>query len=255
MAAFVAIAVAVAAVGLWSASRSDVIITASDAPVLTEPPAFTAVSDGMAGQCQPETPSPPVTDDVPPVTLPPCPAQGDGTSAPLPSCSDPTLDPDSPQTTLAPWLCDATSGPQTTLAPPGEALPPEMTNCVDGPMTTAADDLNRPTTTVVSCQQLAARQWAEYCQIVTGVAMVGSTDVADTRERYATLLSLATTLAPPEHHELWQLLSALEANEFSYDNFNPAADELDGQWPDIEGMCPEIGFVVLGDDGLLTVLQ
>ena len=251
------IAVVVAGIGLWLSRPTSVVLSGLEgAPLIADSsPAFTAVLDGMAGQCQPETLTP-TTGAPSQATLPPCPVQSGGTTMPLPECSDPTLNQDAPQTTLAPWLCDDGSAPRTTLAPPGAALPPEMMNCIDGATpTTEADGLNRPTTTVFECEQVNERRRNEYCQAVTGAAMVGSTNLADSRERYAALLGLVATLAPPEHEEVWRLLRTLEAEDFSYSNFNPAADELDGQWPDIEGMCPDIGRVVLGYDGILTVLQ
>jgi len=87
-----------------------------------------------------------------------------------------------------------------------------------------------------------------YCEwVIRTVSLDEGTEPAV----YLGELNQARSLAPNEHVEMWKLLSRVVDEPFSYDNFNPAADETDRVLPMVIDLCADLPPVVINDDGRL----
>ncbi|MGI9609455.1 MAG: hypothetical protein ACR2NL_04085 [Acidimicrobiia bacterium] len=92
----------------------------------------------------------------------------------------------------------------------------------------------------------------DYCGSVVRAISVAEDESDDS---YLNELGLVLALAPNEHVEMWELLYRVVDEPFTYDNFNPAADEADRVLPAVENQCPDLPPAVINDDGRLTAVR
>jgi hypothetical protein len=88
---------------------------------------------------------------------------------------------------------------------------------------------------------------ADYC--VDLAALLGVLDDGRTIGEYDELLTGVVDESPADHASTWSLLLTLSEEPFTYDNFNPAVDSLERLLPELEGTCPDLGEMIVDDDG------